>query len=55
METLYFNHGPFGMTPAFGHGHADALSVCLHSRGERIVCDTGTYGYNLGSNWRELF
>lgn len=55
VETLYFNHGPFGMTPAFGHGHADALSVCLHSRGERIVCDTGTYGYNLGSNWREYF
>lgn len=54
-ETLYFNHGPFGMPPAYGHGHADALSVCLRSGSENIISDTGTFGYNLGSNWREYF
>jgi hypothetical protein len=53
--AVVIDHGPLGMAPACGHGHADALSVIVSVRGERFLIDAGTYGYNLGAKWREYF
>ena len=52
---LLIDHGPLGMAPAFGHGHADALAVVLSVHGEALLIDPGTYGYNLGAAWRRYF
>src|SRR5207237_204030 len=32
-------------TQSGGHGHADALSVCLASRGRPLLIDPGTFEY----------
>jgi hypothetical protein len=53
--TLVFDHGPLGMAPGYGHGHADALAVLLTVRGQPILADPGTYGYGLELDWRRYF
>jgi hypothetical protein len=52
---MVFDHGPLGMPPGFGHGHADALSVLLTVEGEPIIIDTGTYTYTANETWRRYF
>lgn len=49
------DHGALGMPPSCGHGHADALSVLMSSGGIDLLIDPGTYGYNLGAEWRRYF
>ena len=41
---LVVDAGPHG-TQSGGHGHADALSVCLQSGGDALLVDPGTYEY----------
>src|SRR5579859_3581519 len=41
---LAVDAGPLG-DPSGAHGHADALSVCLQSRGHSLLIDPGTYEY----------
>lgn len=38
-----------------GHGHADALSVCLNSGGKPLLIDSGTCAYVGGGPERNLF
>jgi hypothetical protein len=38
-----------------GHGHADALSVCLHSEGHALLIDPGTFEYLGDGPERDLF
>ncbi len=52
---LLFDHGPLGMAPNFGHGHADALSVTLDIAGQPIFCDAGTYMYGGDQDRRKYF
>lgn len=52
---LTFDHGPLGMPPFYNHGHADALSITLCSRGEPILVDPGTYRYNGEHLYRQYF
>lgn len=52
---LVFDHGPLGMPPAYGHGHADALSLLLSVNGEDAVVDPGTYTYTGDQDWRRYF
>jgi hypothetical protein len=54
-EALYFNHGPLGMPPFYGHGHAHALSVVLKCDGEFLLVDPGTYTYTGSAAWRRYF
>lgn len=53
--TLVFDHGPLGMAPLYGHGHADALSVLLRLGAEEILIDSGTYQYGGDARWRAYF
>jgi len=46
--------GPLG-TQSGGHGHADALSVTLQSKGHSLLIDPGTYQYAGEGNERDLF
>jgi hypothetical protein len=52
---LWFDHGPLGMAPLFGHGHADALSVLLWHGDREIFTDAGTYTYTGDLRWRGYF
>lgn len=38
-----------------GHGHADALSVCVSLDGRRYLIDSGTYTYSSAGNERDRF
>jgi Heparinase II/III-like protein/Heparinase II/III N-terminus len=49
------DHGPLGMPPSFGHGHADALSVWAWVRGKALLRESGTFAYGLGAPWRDYF
>jgi hypothetical protein len=53
--TLILDHGPLGMAPSYGHGHADALSVLLRQGSEEILVDSGTYTYSGDPRWRSYF
>jgi hypothetical protein len=53
--TAILDHGPLGMIPSYGHGHADALSMVLRWGKEEILIDPGTYTYNGDINWRSYF
>jgi hypothetical protein len=55
QQVLFLRHGPLGMPPLFGHGHADALAVCLHGDGVPILTDTGTFTYTGDPQWRAYF
>lgn len=52
---VLIDHGPLGMPPSFGHGHADALSVLVWVDESELFADTGTYGYGLDGEWRRFF
>jgi hypothetical protein len=52
---LIFDHGPLGMPPNFGHGHADALSLQLRIAGRPVLVDPGTYCYGGEARWRSYF
>jgi hypothetical protein len=52
---LVFDHGPLGMSPAYGHGHADALSVHLAIGSQDLLVDPGTYTYTGDQKWRRWF
>ena len=50
-----FDHGPLGMAPSYGHGHADALSVVVRRGREELLIDPGTYTYTGEARWRSYF
>lgn len=50
---LVLDAGPQG-TQSGGHGHADALSICLQSRASLLI-DPGTYQYVQEGGDRDLF
>jgi hypothetical protein len=52
---ILIDHGPLGMLPACGHGHADALSVTVRLGETDLLIDPGTFAYNLGDSWRRYF
>lgn len=52
---LIIDHGPLGMSPSFGHGHADCLSLLLSKNNKDVITDSGTYGYAANSDWRKFF
>ena len=52
---LLIDHGPLGMAPGYGHGHADALSLIAVINDQMVLIDPGTYGYGLGEEWRRFF
>lgn len=52
---VVLDHGPLGMPPAFGHAHADALSLVFVRGGRPVLADPGTYGYGLDPEWRRYF
>ncbi|CAD7778199.1 Heparinase II/III-like protein [Candidatus Methanoperedenaceae archaeon GB50] len=54
LIKLIFDHGPLGMPPAYGHGHADALSILFNIE-EDIFIDPGTYTYGGDQRWRKYF
>ena len=47
------DHGPLGYGPIAAHGHADALSLCLHVDGVPVLVDPGAYRYNHSAGWRD--
>lgn len=49
------DHGPLGMPPSFGHGHADALSVCVAVDGVPLFSDPGSYYYTGNAEGRNFF
>lgn len=51
---LLLDAGNMGRRHCPGHGHADALSIELWSRGRPILLDPGTYQYPSG-RWRDYF
>ena len=53
--SLYINHGPLGMPPCYGHGHADCLAVSLKGDGEKLLDNAGTYTYTGHQEWRRYF
>ncbi len=53
--SIIFNHGPLGMPPSYGHGHADALSVILRYGDDNIIIDAGTFTYTGNEQWRKYF
>lgn len=50
-----FRHGPLGLAPLFGHGHADALSILLFWNDAPVLIDPGTGQYNGDGMIREYF
>lgn len=52
---VVFDHGPLGMAPGYGHGHADALSVRLAIGGVPVLIDPGTFTYTGSETWRRYF
>jgi hypothetical protein len=51
---LVVDCGPMG-TQSGGHGHADALSVVIQSKGQNLLIDPGTYEYIGDGDERSLF
>jgi hypothetical protein len=51
---LVVKAGPMGRGGA-GHGHADALSLCLAFGGRPLLVEAGTYLYNGPQHWRDHF
>ncbi len=52
---VIFDHGPLGMAPLYGHGHADALQVLVSVGGWDVLCDPGTFTYTGDPRWRRYF
>jgi len=53
-SQLLVDGGPQGAQSG-SHGHADALSVCLHSQGYALLIDPGTFDYVGDGKERDLF
>jgi len=53
-SQLIVDAGPLG-TQRGGHGHADALSICLQSHGHSLLIDPGTSEYVGPGGDRDLF
>lgn len=53
--SLVLDHGPLGMPPSCGHGHADALAVNVALDQEPVFLDVGTYLYTGAPQWRRYF
>jgi hypothetical protein len=51
---LVIDAGPQGHAHA-GHGHADALSICLQSQGHSLLIDPGTFEYVGDGPERDFF
>lgn len=49
---MLFNASRLGMPPAFGHGHADALSLNLNINGVPFLTETGTCSYTQQADIR---
>lgn len=54
MQQMRIDAGPQG-TGNSGHGHADALSICLSIDGRRVLVDPGTYCYVSADGDRDHF
>ncbi len=54
-ERLLFDHGPLGLSPCYGHGHADALSIVLSQGAREFLLDPGTFSYTGHPQWRRYF
>jgi len=54
QAQLIVDAGPLGAHRG-GHGHADALSVCLQSQGHSLLVDPGTFEYVGPGGERNLF
>jgi hypothetical protein len=52
---VILDHGPLGMPPLYGHGHADALSLILRAGQHDLLIDPGTYTYNGDPRLRQYF
>ena len=52
---MLFDIGELGFGSIAAHGHADALSIVYSLNGNPIFVDTGTYIYNVKSEWRDYF
>lgn len=52
---VVFDHGPLGMAPSYGHGHADCLSLQVFYQNKPVFIDPGTYCYNCQAEWRSYF
>lgn len=52
---LLLDHGPLGLSPCFGHGHADALSVVFRCGSQKVLIDPGTFSYWDADLWRPYF
>lgn len=53
--TAVVDHGPLGMKPSCGHGHADALSMTVSYNNKPLLVDPGTYTYTGDQRWRRYF
>jgi len=53
-QQLVVDAGPQGAFAA-GHGHADALSVCVNSGGRALLVDPGTFEYVGADAERDVF
>lgn len=52
---MRFSHGKLGLASTFGHGHADALSICWDLDGKPLLVDPGTYLYDGNPHFRHYF
>ena len=52
---IVLDHGPFGMPPAYGHAHCDALALSMSVAGVPQLLDPGTYTYTGEKRWRTYF
>jgi hypothetical protein len=52
---IVFDHGPLGMSPLYGHGHADCLSVLVARARRPLLIDPGTFTYSGDPMWRAYF
>lgn len=54
-SALLLDHGPLGLPPSFGHGHADALAILFRRGGEEVLIDPGTGTYTGDARRRRYF
>ncbi|MBK8970403.1 MAG: alginate lyase family protein [Hahellaceae bacterium] len=52
---IVMDTGPLGYLGIAAHGHADALTFVLSSKGEEVLIDPGTYAYHTQKKWRNYF
>lgn len=52
---VLMDHGPLGMPPSAGHGHADGLAVQAWVHGRPLLVDVGTGSYTGDADWRRYF